>query len=138
MVPLTIPLLTGPATMSTMVIYAEKAAIVLANGDPGLGMVVVALATALRFRLAEPAIARCWVRPASTSATRLMGLIPAALAVEVTAVRGWSNCFRIGPLDRRIQPVPDSLADAVEHRVGCLGHRCTQATWTPTPRGEKP
>ena len=31
-VPLTIPLLTGPATMSTVVIYAERAQTVLAAG----------------------------------------------------------------------------------------------------------
>ncbi|GAB4396393.1 MAG: YchE family NAAT transporter [Rhodoferax sp.] len=81
-VPLTIPLLTGPATMSTVVIYAEKAhsfwqLVTLV----GYG-VVVALATALCFSLAEP-IARVLGRTGINVMTRLMGLILAALAVEV-------------------------------------------------------
>jgi len=64
-VPLTIPLLTGPATMSTVVIYADKAKTFLQLGTlVGYG-VVIALATALCFALAQP-IAACWARPAST------------------------------------------------------------------------
>ena len=81
-VPLTIPLLTGPATMSTVVIYAERAknfpqlAALVAYG------VVIGLATALCFTLAEP-IARVLGRTGINVMTRLMGLILAALAVEV-------------------------------------------------------
>jgi len=81
-VPLTIPLLTGPATMSTVVIYAEKAkhfpqlAALVAYG------VVIALATALCFALAQP-IARILGKTGINVMTRLMGLILAALAVEV-------------------------------------------------------
>ena len=53
-VPLTIPLLTGPATMSTVVIYAEKAGTVLQlSALVGYGL-VVGLATAVCFSLAEP------------------------------------------------------------------------------------
>lgn len=83
-VPLTIPLLTGPATMSTVVIYAEKAKhlwelFVLV----GYGA-VIALATAAAFSLAEP-IAKVLGRTGINIMTRLMGLILAALAVEVMA-----------------------------------------------------
>lgn len=84
-VPLTIPLLTGPATISTVVIYAERAhsfwqmvALV------GYG-VVIGLAIAVAFALAEP-IARVLGKTGISVMTRLMGLILAALAVEVMAV----------------------------------------------------
>lgn len=81
-VPLTIPLLTGPATMSTVVIYADKAKNFMQLGTlVGYG-VVVALATALCFALAQP-IARVLGKTGINVMTRLMGLILAALAVEV-------------------------------------------------------
>ncbi len=83
-VPLTIPLLTGPASMSTVVIYAEKAKNVFQLGTlVGYG-VVIGLATALCFSLAEP-IARVLGKTGINVMTRLMGLILAALAVEVMA-----------------------------------------------------
>ena len=83
-VPLTIPLLTGPATMSTVVIYADKAKslwqmLMLV----GFG-VVIAGATAVCFSLAQP-IARVLGKTGINVMTRLMGLILAALAVEVMA-----------------------------------------------------
>jgi multiple antibiotic resistance protein len=84
-VPLTIPLLTGPATISTVVIYANQAqtwwqlfALV------GYG-VVVGVATAICFALADP-ISRALGRTGINVMTRLMGLILAALAVEVMAL----------------------------------------------------
>jgi len=81
-VPLTIPLLTGPATMSTVVIYAEKAKTFLQLSTlVGYG-VVIGLATALCFALAQP-IARVLGKTGINVMTRLMGLILAALAVEV-------------------------------------------------------
>ena len=81
-VPLTIPLLTGPATISTVVIYAEKAKTLLQLGTlVGYG-VVIALATAVCFSLAEP-IARVLGKTGINVMTRLMGLILAAIAVEV-------------------------------------------------------
>ncbi len=81
-VPLTIPLLTGPATMSTVVIYADKAKTLLQLGTlVGYG-VVIALATALCFAMAQP-IARVLGKTGINVMTRLMGLILAALAVEV-------------------------------------------------------
>lgn len=83
-VPLTIPLLTGPATMSTVVIYAERAQTFWQHAAlVGYG-VVVALATAACFALAEP-IARVLGKTGINVMTRLMGLILAALAVEVMA-----------------------------------------------------
>jgi multiple antibiotic resistance protein len=81
-VPLTIPLLTGPATMSTVVIYAEKAksfAGVLTLVGYG---VVIALATFACLSLAQP-IAKLLGKTGINVMTRLMGLILAALAVEV-------------------------------------------------------
>ena len=81
-VPLTIPLLTGPAAMSTVVIYADKAKTFLQLGTlVGYG-VVVSLATLLCFSLAAP-IARVLGKTGISVMTRLMGLILAALAVEV-------------------------------------------------------
>ncbi len=81
-VPLTIPLLTGPATMSTVVIYADKAKNFTQLGTlVGYG-VVIALATALCFSMAQP-IARVLGKTGINVMTRLMGLILAALAVEV-------------------------------------------------------
>jgi multiple antibiotic resistance protein len=81
-VPLTIPLLTGPATISTMVIYAEKTrhwwqlAILVGYG------VVIGLAVWLAFNLSGK-IARVLGRTGINVMTRLMGILLAALAVEV-------------------------------------------------------
>ncbi len=83
-VPLTIPLLTGPATISTMVIYAEKTrhiwelAVLVGYGA------IIGLATGITFSLAEP-IGRVLGKTGINVMTRLMGLILAALAVEVMA-----------------------------------------------------
>jgi multiple antibiotic resistance protein len=83
-VPLAIPLLTGPATISTMVIYAEKsrhlwqlAALV------GYG-VVIGFVTFLAFS-ASGRIAKVLGRTGINVMTRLMGLILAAMAVELLA-----------------------------------------------------
>ena len=83
-VPLTIPLLTGPATISTMVIYAERTrhwweqAVLVGYG------LVVALATFAVFTLSGQ-LARLIGRTGINVMTRLMGLILAALAVEIMA-----------------------------------------------------
>jgi len=83
-VPLTIPLLTGPATISTMVIYAEKTSHWWQLGVlVGYG-VVVALATFAAFSAAGR-IARVLGQTGINVMTRLMGLILAALAVELLA-----------------------------------------------------
>ena len=92
-VPLTIPLLTGPATMSTVVIFAERAQNMLQLATlVGYG-VVIALVTALSFGLANP-IARVLGQTGINVLTRLMGLILAALAVEVMA-EGLGKLFPI-------------------------------------------
>lgn len=84
-VPLTIPLLTGPATISTVVIYAEQAHTALQLALlVGYG-VIIALATAVCLSLAD-LIARVLGRTGINVMTRLMGLILAALAVEVMAL----------------------------------------------------
>lgn len=83
-VPLTIPLLTGPATMSTVVIYADQAQTFLQHAAlVGYG-VVIGVATAVCFTLAEP-IARVLGQTGINVMTRLMGLILAALSVELMA-----------------------------------------------------
>jgi len=83
-VPLTIPLLTGLATMSTVVIYADQAKTFWQHAAlVGYG-VVIAAATALCFTLAEP-ISRVLGKTGINVMTRLMGMILAALAVEVMA-----------------------------------------------------
>ncbi|OIQ64238.1 hypothetical protein GALL_542130 [mine drainage metagenome] len=81
-VPLTIPLLTGPATISTVIIYASNTkslwqhAVLIGYG------VVVAVAAALCFLAAEP-IARFLGKTGINVMTRLMGLILAALSIEM-------------------------------------------------------
>jgi len=83
-VPLTIPLLTGPATISTMVIYAERTRHWWELGVlVGYGVVVGAV-TFLAFS-ASGRIARWLGQTGINVMTRLMGLILAALAVEIMA-----------------------------------------------------
>jgi len=83
-VPLAIPLLTGPATISTMVIYAEKSrhlwqlAVLVGYG------VVIGFVTFLAFS-ASGRIAKVLGRTGINVMTRLMGLILAAMAVELLA-----------------------------------------------------
>ena len=83
-VPLTIPLLTGPATISTMIIYADKThhwwehAVLAGYG------IVIGLAVWASFSLAGT-ISRVLGKTGINVMTRLMGLILAALAVEVMA-----------------------------------------------------
>jgi len=83
-VPLTIPLLTGPATISTMVIYADRTHHWWEQGVlVGYGVVVGAV-TFVVFTLSGR-IARLIGRTGINVMTRLMGLILAALAVEIMA-----------------------------------------------------
>lgn len=83
-VPLTIPLLTGPATISTMVIYAEKTRHVWEHAVlVGYG-VVIGVVTYLAFS-ASGRIAKVLGRTGINVMTRLMGLILAAMAVELLA-----------------------------------------------------
>lgn len=83
-VPLAIPLLTGPATISTIVIYAEKTrhfwehAVLVGYGF------VIGLVTYGAFA-ASGRIAKVLGRTGINVMTRLMGLILAAMAVELLA-----------------------------------------------------
>lgn len=83
-VPLTIPLLTGPATISTMVIYAERTRHWWELAMLVLYGVVIGVAVYLAFR-ASGRIARVLGRTGINVMTRLMGLILAAMAVEIMA-----------------------------------------------------
>ena len=83
-VPLTVPLLTGPATISTIVIYAEKTRHVWELGVlVGYG-VVIGLVTYATFA-ASGRIAKVLGQTGINVMTRLMGLILAAMAVELLA-----------------------------------------------------
>lgn len=84
-VPLTIPLLTGPGTVSTVIIYAERAQhwwqlVVMILIGAVIGAVVWAT-----LRLAGP-ISRMAGQTGLNIMTRVMGLVLAALAVEFVAV----------------------------------------------------
>jgi multiple antibiotic resistance protein len=80
-VPLTIPLLTGPATISTVIIYANRAkhwweyAGIIGSG------IIIGLLTYLCFRLSGK-IAKVMGVTGINIATRVMGLLLAALAAE--------------------------------------------------------
>lgn len=81
-VPLTIPLLTGPAAISTVVIYAEKA-----KGFTGIATLIgygliIGLVTWVVLSASER-IGRILGQTGINVMTRLMGLILAAIAVEV-------------------------------------------------------
>ncbi len=90
-VPLTIPLLTGPATISTMVIYAQKSkhwwelAILVGYG------VVIGVSVWISFALSGR-IARALGPTGINVMTRIMGLLLAALAIEVMS-EGLSKLF---------------------------------------------
>lgn len=92
-VPLAIPLLTGPATISTMVIYAQKSqswwqqGVLVAYGAVIAGVVFLCFSAAGR-------IARALGPTGINIMTRLMGLILAALAVELL-VSGLMELFPI-------------------------------------------
>ncbi|AGK47836.1 MULTISPECIES: YchE family NAAT transporter [Burkholderia] len=80
-VPLAIPLLTGPGSISTAIVYAANAR----HWYDRLGLVAIGAALALicffAMRLAEP-IAHWIGRTGINIVTRLMGLMLSALAVE--------------------------------------------------------
>ena len=81
-VPLTIPLLTGPAAISTVVIYAEKTRHVWELGVlVGYGL-IIGIATWLALSTAGR-VGRFMGQTGINVMTRLMGLILAAIAVEV-------------------------------------------------------
>jgi multiple antibiotic resistance protein len=80
-VPLTIPLLTGPATISTVIVYAGKSTSWLQYaGIIGSG-VVIGVITYICFKLSGR-IAKVMGVTGINIATRVMGLLLAALAAE--------------------------------------------------------
>lgn len=81
-VPLTIPLLTGPAAISTMIIYADKTHHWWELGVLVVYGVVIGTAVWIAFSLSGR-IARALGKTGINVMTRLMGLLLAALAVEV-------------------------------------------------------
>ena len=81
-VPLTIPLLTGPATISTMIIYANRTRHWWELGVLVLYGVIIGLAVWVAFSLSGR-IARALGKTGINVMTRLMGLLLAALSVEV-------------------------------------------------------
>ena len=83
-VPLTVPLLTGPATISTIVIYAEKTQHYWQQAVLVGYAVVIAAVTFVVFS-ASGRIARALGHTGINVMTRLMGLILAAMAVELLA-----------------------------------------------------
>ena len=86
--PLTVPLLVGPGTIATLIIFAETARKTgtMLELFVGLGGFMVLLAAAL---LAAPAIGEHLSQNTTAIARRLMGMILAAIAVEmvVTSLR---------------------------------------------------
>ena len=83
-VPLTIPLLTGPAAISTVVIYAEKARHFGEMVTLVLYGVIIGICTWLALNAAQR-IGKFLGQTGINVMTRLMGLVLAAIAVEVMA-----------------------------------------------------
>jgi multiple antibiotic resistance protein len=81
-VPLAVPLLTGPATISTMVIYAQKYSVWWYPGVLVAYGLVIGVVVLLCFSAAGR-IAKVLGGTGINIMTRLMGLILAALAVEL-------------------------------------------------------
>jgi multiple antibiotic resistance protein len=81
-VPLAIPLLAGPGAISTTIVYATERASLAHLGLIMLCCLLVAAATWVTLRLATPVSA--WLGEIGVNiATRLMGLLLAAVAVEI-------------------------------------------------------
>jgi len=81
-VPLTIPLLTGPATISTMIIYADKTKHWWELGVLVTYGLIIGMVVWVTFSLSEQ-VAKAIGKTGTNVMTRLMGLLLAALAVEV-------------------------------------------------------
>lgn len=81
-VPLAIPLLTGPGTISTVIIYTDKADSVLQRASLVGSGVAIAVLVFAALSAADP-ISRALGRTGINVATRLMGLMLAALGVEL-------------------------------------------------------
>ncbi len=80
-VPLAIPLLSGPGTMSTMIVYANADPSMTHRGILVLISIGIGIAVWLGLRAADP-MRRLLGRTGLNVATRVMGIIVAAVAVE--------------------------------------------------------
>jgi multiple antibiotic resistance protein len=80
-VPLAIPLLTGPGTISTVIVYADRVHSLLQICSLIACGIAIGFLTYLALLLADP-ISRVLGRTGINIATRLMGLLLAALATE--------------------------------------------------------
>ncbi len=83
-VPLGIPLLAGPGAMSTIIIYASEKKAILHLGAVLLVTLAIAVVTWISLRIATRAGRHMGVTTVNV-ATRIMGLLLAALAVEIFA-----------------------------------------------------
>jgi multiple antibiotic resistance protein len=91
-VPLAIPLLAGPGAISLVIIYAEKVTGALNTGFLILSCVIVAAIMWGALRLAMP-ISRVLGQTGINIATRIMGLILAAISIEFMA-SGYKVLFK--------------------------------------------
>jgi multiple antibiotic resistance protein len=83
-VPLAIPLLSGPGAISTTIVYATERSSPVHVGIIIVCCLLVALATWLALRLAAP-VSKWLGKTGVNIAIRLMGLLLAAVAVEILA-----------------------------------------------------
>jgi multiple antibiotic resistance protein len=82
--PLAVPLITGPATISTMIIYAEKSR-GLADQALLVGYAVAGAVATFACLAASARITRWLGQTGINVMTRLMGLVLAAIGVEIMA-----------------------------------------------------
>jgi multiple antibiotic resistance protein len=83
-VPLGIPLLAGPGAMSTMVIYSSQSKALLHLGVVVMIAIAIAVVTWIALRIASR-VGGYMSMTTVNVATRIMGLLLAALAVEILA-----------------------------------------------------
>ncbi len=83
-VPIATPLLAGPGAISTVIIYAQESFRPMHIGLIILSCLVVALVTWVALRVANP-LSTMMSKTAINVATRLMGLLLAAIAIEFIA-----------------------------------------------------
>ncbi len=81
LVPLAVPLLSGPGAISTILVLTSRSPSLLEDGLIFAALGLVMLTTYLAFRFAEPAL-KFFRESGIRLLTRLMGLILAALAVQ--------------------------------------------------------
>ncbi|KZE27249.1 multiple antibiotic resistance protein [Crenobacter luteus] len=92
-VPMAIPLLTGPGTISTVIIYATTAKTVWQVGSIVVAGVVVATACYLAMTLATP-ISRLLGQTGINIVNRVMGMLLAAVSVEIVV----DGIYRLFPM----------------------------------------